>query len=631
MQIVHNILALNAGRQYGIINKDKEKSQEKLSSGYRINRAGDDAARLTISEKLRWQIRGLDQASENCRDGMALIDVAEGALSEVHSMLDRMKELCVQGANDTNTVSDREAIEEELTHIKEDMTRIFEDTSYNTIPSFRKKLTYVDYTDNTHTTPIGQGAVYPQGNNYGLVEVMNQAGNKNITTGTHLEDRVSFYGSGWVSSGNREPSIYTTLGSYDSAGNWNFRVTDPGTTEANMFRVYTTNFVSLPEGGSWTDQNRYNYIRHGNVLIGTSSASARDSTGAIVNATQEIKIQLKDFGDGNVFAVGYDWTVYSDNDGSKIMERKDRVLDHSGSGGSYRENGKYACAYMDFSNMGTDFQYTELDGLGFSSFCGHGCGQYYSVKFVDNSGGDYTLDRTSNGVPYSEERGQNGSMLLTFDINGFGNDGAKLVRAIVQASYASNSFDGHWEQYAYNTNEPAKLYLYENTLNVKSGSRSTWEPVARDANGNNGTIEYSVGNRVYKEDNDLHIQAGARSLQDICVQRPVMTLMEIGASSVSVYPDHETATASIQVVDDAIDKVSTARSYLGAMHNRLERAIGVDDITSENSQDAEARLRDTDMAKEMVIFSKNSILAQAGQSMIAQADQSTDGVLTLLG
>ena len=630
MQIVHNILAMNAGRQYGIVNKDKEKSQEKLSSGYRINRAGDDAAGLTISEKMRWQIRGLDQASENCRDGMALVDVAEGALSEVHSMLDRMKELCVQGANDTNTESDREAIEEELTQIKEDMTRIFEDTSYNTIPSFRRKLTYVEYTDNTHTTPVGEGTVYPQGNNYGLVEVMNQAGNKNITTGSNLEDRVNFSGSGWFSSGNRAPLVTSSVWQYGISG---AVATVNSSAPASSDEVFNTNFNSLSNGSTVT-WNGVNYTRNGNMLVGSYNSSDYDIHGNIVNSTYRSSIELVDYKDGNVFAARENVTIYSDVDGSTIGECTNVVHDYSGSGGSYRANGNYACAYMDFSNMGTDFHVSELDGLGFSSLCGHGCGQYYSVKFVDNSNNVFTPNGTANGVPYAEERGAKGSMLLTFDISSISDDaagGAKLVKAIVDASTTSAKFDNHWEQYAYNASQPAKLYLYENTLNVRSGSKSTWEPVARDANGGDGTLEYSVGNRVYKEEDDIHIQSGAKAFQDIRIQRPVMTLMGIGASSVSVYPDFETATESIQAVDDAIDKVSTARSYLGAKHNRLEKAIAVDDITSENTQAAESRLRDTDMAKEMVTYSENNILAQAGQSMITQANQSTNGILALLG
>ncbi|SDO19112.1 flagellin [Halobacillus aidingensis] len=131
MRINHNIAALNTHRQLGQANNAQQNSMEKLSSGLRINRAGDDAAGLSISEKMRGQIRGLDQASRNAQDGISLIQTAEGALSETHSILQRMRELSVQGANDTNDTVDREAIQEELDSLKTEVTRIGKSTEFN--------------------------------------------------------------------------------------------------------------------------------------------------------------------------------------------------------------------------------------------------------------------------------------------------------------------------------------------------------------------------------------------------------------------------------------------------------------------------------------------------------------------
>jgi flagellin len=133
MIVQHNMAALNTNRQLGATNTNLAKSTEKLSSGYRINRAGDDAAGLTISEKMRSQIRGLEQGSTNAQDGISLIQTAEGALNEVHSVLQRMRELAVQGANDTNVTADRTAITKEMTALKEEIGRIGDSTEYNTM------------------------------------------------------------------------------------------------------------------------------------------------------------------------------------------------------------------------------------------------------------------------------------------------------------------------------------------------------------------------------------------------------------------------------------------------------------------------------------------------------------------
>ena len=133
MVVQHNLTAMNANRQLGIVTNNQAKATEKLSSGYKINRAGDDAAGLSISEKMRSQIRGLNKASTNAEDGLSLIQTAEGALNETHSILQRMNELATQAANDTNTSTDRKAIKAELTALTSELNRIASTTQFNTM------------------------------------------------------------------------------------------------------------------------------------------------------------------------------------------------------------------------------------------------------------------------------------------------------------------------------------------------------------------------------------------------------------------------------------------------------------------------------------------------------------------
>ncbi|UXH43429.1 flagellin [Rossellomorea vietnamensis] len=142
MRINHNIAALNTYRQLNSASNAQSKSMEKLSSGLRINKAGDDAAGLSISEKMRGQIRGLEQASRNAQDGISLIQTAEGALSETHSILQRMRELAVQASNDTNVTADRVSISDELTELKAEITRISDETEFNTQKLIKASGTY---------------------------------------------------------------------------------------------------------------------------------------------------------------------------------------------------------------------------------------------------------------------------------------------------------------------------------------------------------------------------------------------------------------------------------------------------------------------------------------------------------
>lgn len=133
MVVQHNLTAMNANRMLGITTGQQAKSSEKLSSGYKINRAGDDAAGLSISEKMRSQVRGLNKASQNAQDGISAIQVAEGALNETHSILQRMNELATQAANDTNTTADRDAVQAEIDQLAEEITRISSTTQFNTM------------------------------------------------------------------------------------------------------------------------------------------------------------------------------------------------------------------------------------------------------------------------------------------------------------------------------------------------------------------------------------------------------------------------------------------------------------------------------------------------------------------
>ena len=394
MVVQHNLTAMNANRQLGITTGAQAKSSEKLSSGYRINRAGDDAAGLKISEKMRSQIRGLNKASDNAQDGVSLIQTAEGALNEAHSILQRMNELAVQGANDTNQSIDRDAINQELEALTTELDRISETTQFN-----KQNLLDGSFAD------------------------------KKLQVGANTDQKIA------VSIDNMNAA---SLG-------------------------LTSISYATKETGTAPTKITYQGVTH-NCTDPKMSANVAAAITTFKNA-------------------------------------------------------------MDANIVETDFA------------------QQYDAK----TGSVYY-----NGV----------------DMNG------KTIRT----STAANAKDC-----------------------ALSFNKAT------------------VSNEITKNFKDYVTTSKTVATTDKDVQ--------VGRPSVA---DYETANATLSAVQNAINKVSTQRSALGALQNRLEHTIANLDNVSENTQSAESRIRDTDMADEMVEYSKNNILAQAGQSMLAQANQSTQGVLSLL-
>ncbi|MDD6168819.1 MAG: flagellin [Lachnospiraceae bacterium] len=390
MVVQHNLTAMNANRQLGITTGAQAKSSEKLSSGYRINRAGDDAAGLTISEKMRSQIRGLDKASTNAQDGISLIQSAEGALNESHSILQRMNELAVQGANDTNQSIDRDAINQELEALTDELDRISSTTQFN-------KQNLLDGTFTNKKLQIGANG----GQNIGIdIDKMNA---------TSLGLRSIKYYDGQTTS------LYSQLSYNGTIYNWDSSKSADENKAAMAAAAKATGEAAFQEGmvGQSID---------GTYFVGGTTGVAKKSAAA--------------------------------DAGKKSL------------------------------------------------------------------GGKYSNDIVSN-----------------------------------------------------------------------------WDDI---------------------------LAAAARTAQ---------TVGGFSNSHILTKPDvssYDQANATLNAVQAAINKVSTQRSALGALQNRLEHTIANLDTVSENTSAAESRIRDTDMADEMVNYSKNNILAQAGQSMLAQANQINQGVLSLL-
>ena len=393
MVVQHNMQAANANRMLGTTVDSLSKSTEKLSSGYRINRAADDAAGLSISEKMRKQIRGLDQASTNAQDGVSAVQTAEGALTEVHSMLQRMNELAVQSSNGTNSESDRKAIQDEINQLTTEIDRVAETTKFNE--------TYLLKGDDNKTQITNK--VYSKPQTFLLEDVMAKGSTFALTTEMDKDGK----------------SKYT----------------------------FTT---GLAVGSTWNGK----------------------------------EVVADDAGEGQIAL---------DDAKTEEIAAMQNIVD------------KY------FAEMGLAAGVTIADG---------------------------ELEVTS----------------------------------------------------------ASKDFVYNDSLNLS-----------------------------------LHVGADSSSNNKISLNIESMSAVYLGVEGLKV--DGKTAaqaTAAIDIIANAVTKVSSQRSALGAVQNRLEHTIANVDNVVENTTAAESRIRDVDMAEEMVSYSKNNILQQAGQSMLAQANQANQGVLSLL-
>ncbi|WP_408072066.1 flagellin [Butyrivibrio sp. JL13D10] len=462
MVVQHNLTAMNANRMLGVTTSQQSKSAEKLSSGYQINRAADDAAGLSISEKMRKQIRGLDRASTNADDGVSAVQTAEGALTEVHDMLQRMNELAVQAANGTNSTSDRQSIQDEINQLTTEIDRVAETTKFN----------------ETYLLKGGQGFKdkYMAAHDAGLEGTLADTGKKGVFTAYIVSDTDKTIAGKEYHLGEARDAISTRQASIT---NTTASVTINGTT-------YT---------------------------LGTSSL---DST------TKVFKYGDNEFSVDEVRAMVVD--------GAKVAV----------AGGSTR------------------------------------------------TAVDWKLDKN---ISVNQARDKMKDALL--QANKIGVDAKK------QADVAVNVNNGE-------TTSAGKLYTFSITKQTAH--------VAKD-----------LGLQ-------LHVGADADMSNKITVGVEVMSAANLGIQNLNVVDGTGVAaTYAIDAIEDAVKKVSEQRSALGAVQNRLEHTIKNVDNVVENTTAAESRIRDTDMANEMVTYSKNNILAQAGQSMLAQANQSNQGVLSLLG
>ena len=460
MVVQHNMQAANANRMLNVTTSAQSKSTEKLSSGYKINRAADDAAGLTISEKMRKQIKGLDRASTNAEDGVSAVQTAEGALTEVHSMLQRMNELATQSANGTNSNTDRKAIQDEIDQLTTEIDRVSETTKFNETYLLKGDGAEKAHNVNAHDAGLDGVTLTDKGDKVDVTLKELKAG-----------DKISIAGKNY------------TIGAEAKDG----QALVDGQAKAGQTITVNGTTYTYDANKEWTDGNGKQ------VKIGTGATDGKIIIGegdVVSNGTKTLTV-MKGVADG-----------IDDNDSTVITAKKAYQLE--------------TAEILKASNIGTD-----------------------TVATADKNAG--ALDDATN----------------TFTLT-------------------------------------------------------------------KGKVNYNDALSF-----NLHVGADADMTNKITVNIDSMNSAGLGVKGIKADTEQD-ATYAIDAIADAISTVSSQRSALGAVQNRLEHTINNLDNVVENTTSAESRIRDTDMAEEMVNYSKNNILAQAGQSMLAQANQSNQGVLSLL-
>ena len=528
MVIQRNMQAYNANRQLNMVENAKEKSTEKLSSGYKVNRSADDAAGLSISEKMRKQVRGLTRAGENVEDGISLCQVIDGAMSEMHDMVNRMNELSVQAANGVNSDSDREDIQMEIDQIVTEFDRIIETTKFNEL--------YVFKDDKTWTKPEGA---------------------KKVEEAEEPVQKIS------------------------------------------------RDFRDIDGVKVWKDS------------------------------------QLSDYLFVDLRSPKPDWTVLGD---------KPDLL-------------RPECAWIDFDGFTASSEadlIKQLDQRGFDSSCCHCNVRFYGIKFVSELDND-KLKLTAGDVDFNYHKVTNSNSqeteVLKIDLKDiwsrYQNQAGKKIGQVIcetlvdvireGGKQSGSNLTRHLTSYAYQK-DTAKLYLLNNWISAVGHNLSEFSTMPRNDQGHveiNKPIIIMPSKpkekseplvKIFNPKKKIAIQAGTDGKGDnrIRISLPTMTLETLGLNGLSVLTENQ-ATDTINILTKVQKLISEDRSRIGAYQNRLEHTSNNLGSVIENTSASESRIRDTDMADEMVRYVGKNILSQSGQAVLSQANVRAQRVLSLLG
>lgn len=750
MVITHNLEAMNAQRQFNIVYTHKAKSTEKLSSGYRISRAADDAAGLSISEKMRRQIRGLTRGVQNVQDGISLCQVADGALNEVHSILGRMTELAVEAANGTNSDEDRGYINDEIQQLKQEMKHIFGNTSFNEkyiwrmpyIPGVERKpneeldfQTYnVDVAGNVGGVAINN--IRYTWNELGLVDKIDETSNtfkEDGTLKTHLDDGELLYLSykkgetldnitrhyfwkadqdgitinenaskkiSWSTMGIDKSNITKGTYSFDYNGTTiSFDIADgddsiddviagingdnmsniswqtvnagskmnpavqvvsgqqpPEITQQNQasllspqWTIYADeNGMQLKTGGvsdtlvQWKDLIITNGMNNPMVDFGTPSESSSDVTldneavyrykgdksGFVLDfkVTDEISKQsliesLNGKSISKKFSANVD-VINLEENGMKVKIRTDQIkfeMQNTLGRDFSQDTNLNVTSDWDGTYLKLNIESTRLDGTKNSVTYEYELDEE-EIRDAIQKGGiiacymaitDSDKTRLNQQMSVQEEKEGLKSVNEMFRMSLNFKDILAAANGDIQAAFDN----------AKNVLSSINTQTVAHKATITDWSLSNQKSVM--------SKETVLDMKVDPPMKKLNLQAGPDEDKTIELKWKPLSLGMLGMSGLSVESE-DLAKVSLATIGRVIDEISEQRASFGAQQNRLEYTVDNENNIVENLTASESRIRDADLEKEMVIYAKHSILEQAGQSLMAQANQSKQGIASLL-
>ncbi len=576
MRIQHNIMAMNSYRNYTNNVAAMKKNLEKLSSGYKINRAGDDAAGLAISEKMRAQITGLETAQKNAKDGISLVQTAEGALTEVHDMLNRMVELATQSANGTyDNETDRFQLQKEVNQLRDEINRIADSANFNGIK-------------------LLDGSMSAEGTSASLAEVDlsklsgDLAGaNKTIDAVKGVYENLAVFGANTaVAEGDKITVSYTlkdangkvqnidlTLtAAKDAAGDVKKLVAEDG-SEYALTAADKASAADL-EAAFITELNKNSTIKE-NFTVAQGSAAGQIALTAKTGGTQAMQM------------VGFEMKTWvKATDTTTVVSNGASVKTAAVDAFESIDLSKGKIWMSDDASKGSD----DLSKCVF---------EINGEKFVFVEKGKIDADSLAKlkeaGVEHYVEVGTASTI---------GNDDAKAM---------------------------GEKISMETGLSVETGTVATTNGVNTWTKAASTTIGLKSRSTAGSSKGGLVLQIGdtSDSYNQLRVSISDMHTKSLGIAGVDI-SNQDSAADAIDAIKKAINKVSDVRGTLGATQNRLDHTINNLSVMTENIQDAESTIRDTDVAEEMMAYTKNNILIQSAQAMLAQANQVPQGVLQLL-
>ncbi|MDP9702742.1 flagellin [Paenibacillus intestini] len=622
MRIASNIVGLDTLNKLKINNKAKEKDMEKLSSGLKINRAGDDAAGLTISEKMRGQIRGLEQASRNVQDGLSLINTAEGGLQEITEIIQRQRELIIQGSNDTYTESDRKKIDQEISKLTDEINSLANRTDFNTTNLLARSDFQVLKDRSSHNVDISNVGPLPKTTDrqryLGFLPIGTNDEPLNVkssTTKTEINDTYN------------QQAQTTPIASQDGRQGYNdYEKKEHVHTETTSTKEYL--FArELYTDTAYKDRYKQLDIRDSterNILFQTNLIPNVQTVGILPNfgrfSDDSISIEI----DGSLTTLANINIKSSTKELGKIsvLYEKDgfeieKVITTDGS--------SFKAEFKVRNNSGDDHRTINIR-TAFSA--GH------SAHYTLSSSSGIPIGGTASGaqIPNTGTAFEISNSLVDFNLS-FLSDGANTKPSSLTTPSTRFGVDGSvitstWENNDISDGEVLEFGISLDNFNFKQDIYLFTEQHTNQIDSIIETTTTDIKDIDYIPPN-VSIQTGANENQSVKIPLFKLDADGLGLANVGLLPP-AIPEQSIASTDNALNKVSSYRGLYGALQNRMEHTLTNVGNSLGNLASSESRIRDADMAVEMMKFSQKNILTQAAQAMLIQANLEPQGVLQLL-